>query len=508
MRIVIVEDEVKIREGMGKMIMNQTGHIIVGEAADGEEGLEMIHRFKPDLVVTDIRMPKMDGLEMVRRLSEEKCRSHIVILSGYSEFDYAKRALQYGAEDYLLKPLAAEDVQGMLGKIEDRIREKEEWDHGVAQDRIKSVLLHNEKDDDEKREKIRRDCGLEPGMKYCMAAGYIGMAEAGYRSIVEKGMAEIKMKFPELKVYLVYHENTQIIYCLAMGMELCGELLERYKTMFYHRMISLYKGKKDYPIWTEEAFTEQWIGDVAETLRSRLSYALVLGNELLLTEEMVTKYKPEAFQEPKEIENRLKHALRQGNYENIEKEGENLIGYLRDHRFHPTDIRDTVVKSYHMITETLRDSEQAQYNQLVNGNIIRELESAVTFREMEEAFKDLTNIIAKPKIQREDISNFVIRRAIDYIREHYQEGLTLEEVARKLDITPEYLSTLFNREVGINFSTFLKRFRLSHAKRMLKGSDMKIYEIAQSVGYSDAKYFARVFKEEEGISPGDYRQMN
>lgn len=114
----------------------------------------------------------------------------------------------------------------------------------------------------------------------------------------------------------------------------------------------------------------------------------------------------------------------------------------------------------------------------------------------------------QPHRVKEDISNYTIKRAINYIREHYQEGISLEEVAGKLGITPEYLSTLFNREMGENFSTFLRKFRISHAKRLLKGTDMKVYEIAETVGYTDPKYFARVFKDELGISPGDYRQMD
>ena len=101
----------------------------------------------------------------------------------------------------------------------------------------------------------------------------------------------------------------------------------------------------------------------------------------------------------------------------------------------------------------------------------------------------------------------MILRAIDYIREHYQESVSLEEIAGTLDITPEYLSTLFNREMGENFSSFLKKFRISHAKRLLKETDKKIYEIASEVGYADPKYFNRVFKEVEGISPGDYRGL-
>lgn len=116
-------------------------------------------------------------------------------------------------------------------------------------------------------------------------------------------------------------------------------------------------------------------------------------------------------------------------------------------------------------------------------------------------------ILVGENVKREDISNYIIKKAINYIREHYREEIALEELSRKLEITPEYLSALFKREVGINFSLFIKRFRISHAKRLLKGSDLKVYEVAERVGYGDAKYFARVFKEELGVTPGEYRQM-
>lgn len=508
MRIVIVEDEVKIREGMGKMISTQTRHLIAGEAADGAEGLEMIRRFKPDLVITDIRMPKMDGLEMLHRLSEDSYKPHIVILSGYSEFDYAKKAIQYGVEDYLLKPLAADDVQEMIEKIEQKIKEEEARAYGLAEGRLKSVLINHEEDNETNRERLRRDCGLISGMKYCMMAGYIGVADAGYRTVVEMGVASLKEKYQELKIYLVYHKNSQTFYCLAMGLELEDELLERYKRSFYNRMLSLYQNKTEYPIWSMSSFSDKWISDVSESLRECLSYALVLRGEQYITEEMIANYVPEEFEYPKEIENSLKNAIYQENQERIEKETGRLEHFLNEHHFKPSDIRHTYVKSYYMAADTLRDLDQSKYEQLVNAGILRYIESAITFEELKEAFSDVVKIVSGPKARREDISNYVIKKAINYIREHYQEGLSLEEVSRRLDITPEYLSTLFNREVGINFSVFLKRFRLSHAKRMLKGSEMKIYEIAEAVGYSDAKYFARVFKEEEGVSPVEYRQMD
>ena len=117
MRILIVEDEVRIRNGMANLIEHHTEHTVIGEAQNGEEGLEMALLYMPDLIITDIRMPVMDGLEMMRRLRAQDGDWHFVILSGYSEFEYAKKAIQYGADDYLMKQLAPDDVINLLDSI-------------------------------------------------------------------------------------------------------------------------------------------------------------------------------------------------------------------------------------------------------------------------------------------------------------------------------------------------------------------------------------------------------
>ena len=158
--------------------------------------------------------------------------------------------------------------------------------------------------------------------------------------------------------------------------------------------------------------------------------------------------------------------------------------------------------------DTIREIDGDAYSQLQSEDLITKCMEALTLREIEQTYRDGLAVLCNPQRNREDISNYTIKRAINYIREHYQEGISLEEVSGKLGITPEYLSTLFNREMGENFSAFLRKFRISHAKRLLKGTDMKVYEVAEAVGYTDSKYFARVFKDEIGISPVDYRQMN
>ena len=124
MRIVIVEDEKKVREGMAAMIASHTSHTVAAEAANGNDGLEKIIKLRPDLVITDIRMPVLDGLEMIRELRKKNLTCHIIVLSGYSEFEYAKKAITYGVDEYLLKPLTSSDIQHALYKIEEKMEQE------------------------------------------------------------------------------------------------------------------------------------------------------------------------------------------------------------------------------------------------------------------------------------------------------------------------------------------------------------------------------------------------
>ena len=176
----------------------------------------------------------------------------------------------------------------------------------------------------------------------------------------------------------------------------------------------------------------------------------------------------------------------------------------------PTTIEDLLTDGFKYCEQTQPiKGEFNEVDELTPGFYSVRLEDEmVTSGELEAVFRKAVEIIIESKDKKEDIRNYAIRRAINFIREHYNENISLDMLAERLEITPEYLSALFNKEVGINFSTFLKQFRISQAKRLLKGSDEKIYTIAQLVGYNDPKYFNRVFKDEVGMSPGDYRQKN
>ncbi len=508
MRIVIVEDEKNIREGIGKMIEAHTEHMVVGEASDGEEGLRMILRLKPDLVITDIRMPRKDGLTMIRELTEKGLSVHCVILSGYSEFGYAQKAIQYGVEDYLLKPLTVEDVRDMLGRVGESIQRERSLVYGQAESRLQDILFGNVEESQKNIEQLCRSCGFEPGMRYEMAAGYIGNMGEDYRKNVEKEVADLKKKYPALSIYLIYQESSRIFFCLVSGEAYKGEQREQFERSFRNQILTKYRGLQDGPVWTKEECGVNTLHKTAERLKEYLSYALVLRDQEWITAQMIEKYACEPYEYPLNIYNRLRNAVcREGSAE-IRDSSRDFIAYMKEHSFSPQDVRQGFIKSYYLISDTMQDLDHILYERLKNSGILTRMVSAVTWRELRQAFDDMIEMVRVQKVRREDISNYVIQKAINYIKEHYNEGITLEELARKLEITPEYLSTLFKREMGVNFSIFLRRFRISHAKRLLKGTDMKVYEVAEAVGYGDEKYFARVFREEQGMSPNEYRQMN
>ena len=125
LKVLIVDDEAVVRRGiMLGMDWAAMGCVVVGEAANGEEGLAAVERYSPNLIITDVRMPKMDGIEMMNRLREKGCRAHVIVLTAYSDFSYARSALQFGADDYLLKPFRDQELTAAIDKVRRKEREQ------------------------------------------------------------------------------------------------------------------------------------------------------------------------------------------------------------------------------------------------------------------------------------------------------------------------------------------------------------------------------------------------
>lgn len=500
MRIVIVEDEVMIREGLANMISQNTAHAVVGKCKSGEEGVDVIMQTKPDCVITDIRMSGMTGLEMLEALHEQDIKPECIIISGYSEFEYAREGIRLGVEDYLLKPLSINDLQASLAKIEKKIIENRDIYGSQWGNWIRAYLFGTEKEWGTAMDKLQRQFPAD-GEVYGIYVGYYGGVEKETKAL-EQALQHLKKKYTQYACMETAEGRLGLrIFIVKMPKEEIASFTKEFEQMIVYNPI---QEKYEIP-WAMDTCSsvEEW-KVTFERVQKTMSRCLSEGCGSLLCAKDSDIVQGKELNYPFHLEKKLLSSLGQGNKEDAEKRIDEFLEFCISSEYNTEDIRQGILKLMTGMLDTAKEVNQKAYETLRNQNCMHSVLMAYTRSEICEILYQMGDIICK-KEAGEGISNYTINRTVEYIRMHYMEGISLEETAEALNITPEYLSMLFKREMGMNFSVFLKKFRISHAKRLLKGTDMKIYEVAEACGYNNSNYFTKVFKEETGISPADYR---
>ena len=176
MTIVIVEDEIKIRNGLNRLLSSYENINIVGKAKNGAEGLSLIDQLRPDLVFTDIKMPEMDGLEMLENLRAKDIHCHCVLLTGYAEFDFAKRAISCGADDYLLKPITVEAIENVITSIDSKLRSESAQLEATPGSYLRALISGTIENTDENVKKASMVFGIDDSSILCLAHGYCSSA--------------------------------------------------------------------------------------------------------------------------------------------------------------------------------------------------------------------------------------------------------------------------------------------------------------------------------------------
>ncbi len=508
MKILIVEDEENTRVGISRLIRKYSSHQVVGEAKNGKEGLEMAKKMSPDLIITDIRMPKMSGLDMLEKLYSEDegiyDDIYVVILSGYADFDYARKAISMKGKviEYLLKPIDVEKIINGMEEWEIVIRNKR-INQNQPEQILRNVIFENVCMDDEILEKMIYICKCSKKGSYLLFWGYLGAAEKNYEEEVKKRFLKSRDKNKCSHVYFITVEKEKSIICLMTDVKDRKNILKEFR----QKEVERYGTRKKYPVWAVEEFEDlRKIQTSARKLQKFITYGLVFEGRVLLTEDEIKNFREKKYSYPYKIEKEIKVAVCAENASDIEKSLKNFEKYMKDQSYDPEQIRQGYTKLISYIQDLANEMNISAGKKMQQFQIIYQFQTAIVWKEIEDLCEQLLKYFGENDKEKNNISNYIILKAIAYIREHYAEGITLEEVARELEITPEYLSALFNREMDINFSTFMKEFRISHAKRLLKSTNLKIYEIAKMVGYQDPKYFNRVFKEVQGLSPREFRE--
>ncbi len=248
------------------------------------------------------------------------------------------------------------------------------------------------------------------------------------------------------------------------------------------------------------------IGEVLEQMRGELSFAFSLPDHTILDPELVSEIHYQELEYPQNLEYTMIRELRSGKKEKIDAYGKRFIQEVVEQNGNPEQVREYAIRLIANVFYVAKEIKE-YFNQEENMKYFMEMIiRSETRGEVRYQLEKFFHIITQGDQEEILTENGMVMNAISYIRTHYKEEIALSDVARICRVTPEYLSRIFYRETGINFSPFLQNFRISLAKRMLATEDCKVYEVAEAVGFKDQKYFVKVFKKLCGTTPSEYRK--
>lgn len=401
-KVLIVEDEVLVREGLKSVIgWNKLGMEVVGDAANGRQALEIYERERPDIVLTDIRMPVMDGLELIARIREEDKKTGIVILTCYEKFGYLQEALRMGVSDYILKlKMKPAEIEAAMAKVKKKLDEDEE--NGAGPDGVEEFRLQKEE---------------------------------------------------ELKRYIFYHQVS--IGFFRSRMERLS-LAVKEKDMVLLRVVIQRYEKARLKIMDD---------------RGMLIRFVILNT----TEEIMEKY---------------------GGGETIQ-EGPDCFLLFMYVVNDPTDEGSWMEKMQKEISHVLSNFMGVRAVWGVSGVF-------QSFTELPDKYQECCQ---KMQDERVDLS-VEIFEAVRYIEGNLTQRLTLNQVASSINLSPNYLSSLFKKELGVGFVDYITEKRVERAKELLENTGLKTYEVAQKAGFVDESYFSKTFKRITGKRPSAFRKRN
>lgn len=507
MKIVVVEDEIRIREGIVNLINKHTPqHEVVGQAENGSDGFDVIKETRADLIITDVKMPIMDGLEMLEKLSREEYEFRAILLTAYSEFDYAQKAIALGVKEYLLKPITVDSLINAIEKIEKQtFKYSRMYSKNSIESILKSILSEEITPDNDLLQFIYKEYGITDttlfAQIYCT-----------FENEAKKTAAKTKQKIKEFlqdhtknMAYIEFENkhNREIVFVFYTSYEGIEQIKALHKGLKHFRSRN---SELDISIGWE---CTQGIANVKSTydkLSSIMEWGTCLNKCALIETQTIEKLTLQSYSYPASIENEIKKALFAFRIDKVNEQTQKFIRYFEDNHFSPKDLKSSFNQMCWTILQLSKEIDILDTKSFNTHVYFDEIASATRFSSLEHALISLLSQIEIPV----DLSttSLTVNRAKSLIHEFYQTGISLEDISDRLNITPEYLGTLFKEKTGENFTAYIRNYRIKKAKELLLSTSLKLYEIAEKVGYADPKYFSRVFRDQTGQLPADYRKTH
>jgi two-component system, response regulator YesN len=521
---IIVEDEMLVRVGLKSLIKwDKLGLALVSDASNGQEAFDMYNQYKPDIVITDIKMPQMDGIELIKKIRENDKRTRIVILTCLEEFEIIRKAVELDVDGYIVKlTMTQKEMEDVLRKSISKLNELSVPD--------KTVLVSNKCNIDVQ---IAELCKQYFSESKCTTEEFEkGLLELGVKSRGKKTMLAL-MQIDHYGVFYSKYEKKDVKRIEASILNIIEEVAKKNHSCY---VVKENASKYMFVFIIEGIASESKINDImvntisnikntlkryfdmsvsfgissirvdnhalntvyAEAMTAleykffdgmgTISYSNEQGKGYIIREKIDTLLVPPALLEMlgcvKEYKNRVESFIEKGNFQ---------VDKVRDFFVHIIQL--TALSS--QIDRKIFEDIVINYT-----GIIHECE---TFDEMYAAYMDFIKCAVNRSKEHISYSKGILD-AINYIKLHHNEEISLNQIADLINISPNYFSTLFKKELDMNFSEYIINYRIEKAKELLLGTRLLSYEISQRVGFRDGAYFSRTFKKATGLSPNEYRK--
>jgi two-component system, response regulator YesN len=501
-KIVIVDDEVIPKEDIKSAVdWEKHGYMVAGEASNGLQALETIRYLKPDVLITDLKMPVMDGLELIRQLHEEEIDIKIIILTCYEEFEYAREALRLGALDYLLKhTMEAGDIIKLIDMLNKSFQkdEVEESNRKFLKHNVLSGLLLGLLTAEELKHYRQKGILSFTGNYFIIAAASTdnpmrsvsGMKRfVDYLLDVRHESFQLSVSYPtEGMPVVVFYSDTlsdislwipaiQLLFQTPTETILLSGPVHWGISKVYHKVEQLHAAYQD--------------------AKQAIAFTMHYGPHSVIAYDWVKDHlKPEHSNELMDIVEKCWEELtlhNGGDPANIfQKWFETMSKVPKDNKFYQRlyeQFRIRFIPSHESIGQEVAGSDAPSF---------------ASAAELKTAVHELIAQSLRHQEEQQSLSK-KIRMAIGFIRQHYARELSLEEIAQYAGVSRIYLSQRFKKETGQNLSDFLLNVRMDKAKKLLIQTDFKVYEIAEKVGFQNAQHFSHVFKKLTGVSAHDFK---
>lgn len=542
LKIFLAEDEVVVRETIKRMIpWEELGFELVGEAADGEMALPLLIRQQPDLLITDIKMPFMDGLTLARLAKKEIPGLKVVILSGYDDFNYAKQAIGIGVEDYLLKPITKNALIERLSEIRSRYehektqkeyyekfqREMQAYEKNSSRDFFEA-LVGGSMDMMEvykRAEKLGLDIVAEAYNVLIFTMNcdedFSGQRDE-YSSWEAESLELLESFFAGHSSAMLFRSNIFSYGVLLKGQREAIEENTRACVDEIRKILSRQDGRREWFLAVGQSVERlSQIQKSYHTASRAFSQRYLYDENILYYDEMETMEHPggqaetedNAYLQKVDV-NALNPAILQKFLSNgLQEETENFV---KDYFYAigQEPMESLVFRNYVILN--VRFSVISFIKGL--GCDTNEMESADTEEVLAESGKNMESAIAYAKkmisqaieIRDQNSGNknrSILKTAVDFIDSHYMdEEISLNTVANVANVSSNHFSALFSQNMGQTFIEYLTTLRMNKAKELLRCTGMRSSEIAGEIGYKDAHYFSYLFKKTQGMTPSDYRK--